>query len=182
MDDRRRLATAAALFGAILLLMAADVVFDALEGAGIGHLGAEGAVLALSLAGIAMLVRRLRALGAEARELAGALAASRRDAEQSRRDAERWRTEAKTALAGLGALIDQQFDRWQLSPAEREVGLLLLKGLSHKEIAEVRGTSERTVRQQARAVYAKGGLSGRAELAAWFLEDLLLPSHDEASA
>jgi DNA-binding NarL/FixJ family response regulator len=55
------------------------------------------------------------------------------------------------------------------------VGLLLLKGLSLKEAAEARQTSERTVRQQALAVYRKAGLAGRAELAAFFLEDLLLP-------
>ncbi len=35
--------------------------------------------------------------------------------------------------------------------------------------------SERTVRQHAIAVYSKSGLAGRAELAAFFLEDLLLP-------
>ena len=52
----------------------------------------------------------------------------------------------------------------------------MLKGLSFKEIAPVRGTSERTVRQQALAVYAKAGLAGRAELAAFFLEDLLVPA------
>jgi DNA-binding NarL/FixJ family response regulator len=55
------------------------------------------------------------------------------------------------------------------------VASLLLKGLSHKEIAEVRRVSEATARQQARAVYKKAGLSGRNELAAFFLEDLLLP-------
>lgn len=63
--------------------------------------------------------------------------------------------------------------RWELSPAEKEVALLLLKGLSHKEIAEVRGTSEATVRQQSRALYKKAGLTGRHDLAAFFLEDLL---------
>ena len=57
--------------------------------------------------------------------------------------------------------------------AEREIGLLLLKGLSLKEVADVRGTSERTVRQQAQQLYRKGGLAGRTELAAYFLEDLL---------
>jgi DNA-binding NarL/FixJ family response regulator len=51
-----------------------------------------------------------------------------------------------------------------------------LKGLSHKEIAEVRRTSERTVRQQAREVYGKAQLAGRAELSAFFLEDLFLPA------
>jgi DNA-binding NarL/FixJ family response regulator len=52
---------------------------------------------------------------------------------------------------------------------------MLLKGLSHKGIAKRTGTSERTVRQHAVAVYRKSGLSGRAELAGFFLEDLLLP-------
>jgi DNA-binding NarL/FixJ family response regulator len=52
---------------------------------------------------------------------------------------------------------------------------LLLKGLSHKEIAAVRSTSERTIREQARAVYRKAGLPGRSALSAFFLEDLLLP-------
>jgi DNA-binding NarL/FixJ family response regulator len=53
--------------------------------------------------------------------------------------------------------------------------LLLLKGYGHKEIAKLLGRSERTVRQHAVAVYRKSNLSGRAELAAFFLEDLLLP-------
>jgi len=72
--------------------------------------------------------------------------------------------------------MDRQFDRWGLTPAEREVALLQLKGLRHKAIAELRNTSERTVRQQALAIYRKSGLSGRTDLAAFFLEDLLLPT------
>lgn len=36
-------------------------------------------------------------------------------------------------------------------------------------------TSERTIRAQARSIYAKAGLSGRAALSAFFLEDLLAP-------
>jgi DNA-binding NarL/FixJ family response regulator len=51
----------------------------------------------------------------------------------------------------------------------------LLKGLSLKEIAAVRATTERTVRAQARSLYAKAGLTGRASLSAFFLEDLLAP-------
>jgi hypothetical protein len=54
------------------------------------------------------------------------------------------------------------------------------KGYGHKEIAALQRKSERTVRQHAVAVYRKSGLSGRAELSAFFLEDLLLPLSDEA--
>jgi DNA-binding NarL/FixJ family response regulator len=64
------------------------------------------------------------------------------------------------------------------------VALLLLKGLSHKEVAGLREVSETTVRQQARAIYRKAGLSGRHDLAAFFLEDLLGPrgEPDQSSA
>ena len=55
------------------------------------------------------------------------------------------------------------------------------KGCGHKEIAQIQQKSERTVRQHAVAVYRKSGLSGRAELAAFFLEDLLLPASEGAS-
>ena len=56
------------------------------------------------------------------------------------------------------------------------MAVLLLKGQSHKEIATATGRSERTVRQHAIAAYHKAGVGGRAELAAFFLGDLTLPS------
>ena len=43
--------------------------------------------------------------------------------------------------------IKAQFLDWQLTKSEQEVALLLLKGLSFKEIAAVRQTQEKTVRQ-----------------------------------
>lgn len=92
---------------------------------------------------------------------------------------DRWRGRATRLLHGLGAEIDSQFERWSLTPAERQVAMLLLKGLGHKEAASVLDRSERTVRQHAVSVYRKSGLSGRAELAAFFLEDLLLPMDHE---
>ena len=92
---------------------------------------------------------------------------------QAERDA--WRASAEKALEGLAAAIDDQLARWGLTPAEREVALLLLKGKSHKAIAFETGRSERTVRQHAVTVYQKSGLAGRAELAAFFLEGLVLP-------
>ena len=97
------------------------------------------------------------------------------DLESSREDAERRGAETQELLKGLGEQIDRQFQAWGLTAAEREIGLLMLKGLRHKEIANIRGTSERTVRQQALTIYKKAGLDGRTDLAAYFLEDLLLP-------
>lgn len=168
------------LFASVLALAVADLAGDLAEGPELGHVLLEGAVALFALLGITAMLVRLRSLAArtfaaevraqglaqQAEELAQRL-------EQSRSEAERWRAEARELIAGLGSAIDRQLDRWSLSAAEKEVALLLLKGLSHKEIGEVRAVGEATVRQQARAVYKKAGLGGRADLAAFFLEDLL---------
>lgn len=66
-----------------------------------------------------------------------------------------------------------QFEEWELTPSEQEIAHLLLKGLSFREIAEIRETKEKTVRHQATGVYTKSGVCGRNEFAAWFFEDLL---------
>ena len=77
-------------------------------------------------------------------------------------------------LAGeLLAVIREQFSQWALSPSESEVALLLIKGLSMKEIAALRDVREKTVRQQATGIYAKAGCAGRHELVAHFIEDLM---------
>ena len=151
---------------AVAVFIVVDVVTDWGEGAHPMHMALElAASLTLAAIAVAMLRRREARIGA-----------LRSDLSRSRAEAERWRGEAEQALRGLGEAIDRQFTRWALTPAEREVALLLLKGLSLKHVAEVRGTSERTVRDQARAVYKKAELSGRSELSAFFLEDLLLPT------
>lgn len=75
----------------------------------------------------------------------------------------------------VAAAINCEFDAWKLSAAERDVAWFLLKGLSMKEIARLRNASERTVRQQARAVYGKAGLEGRTDLAAHILDQCLAP-------
>lgn len=51
-----------------------------------------------------------------------------------------------------------------LSPAEAEVARLVFDGQSNREIAETRGTSERTVANQLRSIYRKLEVSSREEL------------------
>jgi DNA-binding NarL/FixJ family response regulator len=72
-------------------------------------------------------------------------------------------------------IMQRQFDAWALTSSEQDVVLALLKGLSFREVAELRDTREKTVRQQATSVYKKAGVAGRHELAAWFFEDMLEP-------
>jgi DNA-binding NarL/FixJ family response regulator len=75
----------------------------------------------------------------------------------------------------LGEEIDAQLKGWGLSPMERQVALHLLKGWGGKEIAARLEMSSGSVRQHSMAVYRKSGLSSRAELAAFFLENLSVP-------
>ena len=96
-----------------------------------------------------------------------------RDLESARAEGEAWRREAHLHVAGLGTAIEGQFEIWGLTAAEREIGLLMLKGLSHKEIAALRGTTDLTVRHQATAIYQKAGVESRTAFCAFFLEDLL---------
>lgn len=178
-SERRLLSWALLTFLAVGLLAAIDVEADLRDGAALAHVAAEVGVLVLAALGSILMTRRLvlmmrhaNAVQTEALALAGEL-------EVTRAEASRWKSEARDLVRGLAEALDQQFDRWGLSAAEKEVALLLLKGLSHKEIAEVRSVTEATARQQARAVYRKGDLSGRHDLAAFFLEDLMLPIETE---
>jgi DNA-binding CsgD family transcriptional regulator len=159
-----------ALAGAYLVivaLVAADVTADAASGTTLPHLVTELTVIGIALAGAVALWRDARASRRRAHR-------ALHDVAQVRAEAARWREEAREALDGLSLALDRQFDRWGLTPAEREVALYLLNGLGMRDVAAARGTSERTARKQALAVYAKAGLGGRAELAAFFLEALIV--------
>lgn len=193
--DQRATVALAGLFGTIAALTATDLAMDAGEGASMGHMAVEGLAMLVGLIGLILMIRewirarhRARRWAARSADLSDALEdeAARASAleahlEATRADALRWRDETHALLDGLGAAIDRQFDRWGATRAEKEVGLLLLKGLSHKDIAAVRGTSDTTTRQQARSLYKKAGLDGRNDLSAFFLEELLLPMESASS-
>lgn len=138
------------------------------------HVVVEGAFILFGALAAAMLWRGWQ--DAE-RSLAGV----RRSLADRQAERDHWRARAQTALRGLGEAMDAQFAAWELTPAEKETAMLLLKGFSHKEVATLTSRAERTVRQHAVSVYRKSGLAGRAELAAFFFEDMLLPADSAAS-
>lgn len=163
--ERKVIAGALAL---IALLAGFDVLVDLRGGVSIWHVLAESVVAVAACFGVVHLL-------SGAWRLRRHLEAQGRDFSAFRQQAEAWRTDSKKYLDGLSTSINLQLDRWQLTSAEKEVAFLLLKGLSLREIASARGTSEKTARVQSSAIYAKAGLAGRSELSAFFLEDLLPP-------
>ncbi|WP_166838656.1 helix-turn-helix transcriptional regulator [Rheinheimera pleomorphica] len=158
------------LISVVILL---DLVTDFREGVLLWHTAVEAVAGLAALGGIFYLLR-------DSFKLKKALKSERRLSAKLQQEAELWREQSRAYLKGLSGMIDSQLSVWQLTPAEREVAFLLLKGMSLKEIAYIRGTTEKTAKVHSTAVYAKAGLSNRAELAAFFLEDLLPPPNDVA--
>jgi DNA-binding NarL/FixJ family response regulator len=70
-------------------------------------------------------------------------------------------------------VIEAEFDLWHLTPAERAVALLSLRGFELDKIAELRGSALGTVRAQLAKIYAKSGTANRAQLSAVFVERLM---------
>jgi DNA-binding CsgD family transcriptional regulator len=158
----------AGVLAVVIAMIATDLMNDSGEGVSLWHVLAEGMAGVVATFGLLYLLRGTYSLK---HRLSAEVAKSTALQEES----ERWRADARRHIDGLSRAIDRQLTQWNLTVAEKEVTFLLLKGLGFKEIATVRNTSERTARAQSIAIYAKAGLSGRSELAAFFLEDLLLP-------
>lgn len=152
----------------IIILIVSDILGDVRGGSSVFHLAIESCLAAVSGLGVLLVLRH----SFETKEK---LSTARADLQKIREESLRWKQESEKYILGLSQSIDQQLSRWGLTPSEKEVALLLLKGLSLKEIADVRQTSEKTCRAQSAAIYQKSGLAGRSELSAFFMEDLLSP-------
>lgn len=154
----------------VLLLFAGFFVFDMTmdlnEGIPLNHVWHEVVLFVISLAAIIMQIRVILLKNSHINSLSAELL-------ETKKSYQDWREKSQSASHELSRLIEHQFGLWQLSHSEKDVALLLIKGLSMKEIADTRLTHEKTVRQQATSIYKKSGLSGRQELAAFFLEDML---------
>jgi len=70
-------------------------------------------------------------------------------------------------------VIQAHFERWDLTAAERDVALLSLRGLRLSEIAEMRGTSNGTVKAQSSSIFRKAGVRTRSELLGLIMDELL---------
>jgi DNA-binding CsgD family transcriptional regulator len=153
--------------GCFALLLTLEAVKQG-PGKSLADLVTDAVTLLLTIGavvGVALLAQRIKIHQEEKTALI-------RDLEIAHVEGDGWRTKVRPHLAGLQAGMDKQFEEWGMTAAERELGLLILKGLSHKEIAALRAATEATVRQQAQAIYRKANLPGKTAFSAYFLEDL----------
>jgi DNA-binding NarL/FixJ family response regulator len=168
------------LFGVFALLIGAftawDLFIDSGLGTSINHIVLEGTIVIFSfVAFIRIILLTIAKYRLIQDSLNTKLVNAQTEAILLREDNIKYRNEAQVFLEGIAVVIDRQFSEWKLTNSEKEVALLMLKGLSNKQIAEIRNTSEKTIQSQASQIYSKSSLESRAQLSAYFLEDLLLP-------
>lgn len=154
------------ILSVVVLASGADLVADLSHGTTKTHILQEAAIVAISVLAIAWMIMGLRRQAREIELLKAELA----ELSDESMAPKKYILEARKTLSSV---ISQQFEEWKLTESEADVGRLLLKGLSLKEIAVLRQTLEKTVRQQASSIYRKAGLSGRHSFSAWFIEDIL---------
>jgi len=164
--NERLIISAILIFIAVLTFI--DISNDYLDGVALWHISIETIVGLTALAGVYYLIKSHFAMQ-------HTVVKEKQFSNELNLEAQKWKRVSKTYLDGLSVEINKQLHKWELTKAETRVAFLLLKGLSIKEIADLRKTSEKTVRTQANSIYSKSGLPGRTALSAFFLEDLLPP-------
>ena len=150
----------------VAIFFMTDIFFDIQEGIPVSHIWHEVVMFGIAFGALIWQIRVIMKKNDHIQSLNTELL----DTKQSYQE---WKAKTHASAQEIRHLIDKQFLLWHLSHSEKDVALLLIKGLSMKEIAEIRNTQEKTVRQQATTIYKKSELSGRQELAAFFLEDIL---------
>lgn len=166
MVDKRDRWIFSGLLVVIITLLVLDAWEDLSHGASLSHILEETVLVAICLGGLVYLWRRYFRFKTENIHM-------RREVGRLRDDLAAYKRETAHLIEELSARIESQLRSWGLTEAEQSVCMLALKGLSTKEIATARATAEKTISQQLTSIYGKSGLRGRAELAAFFLEDLM---------
>jgi DNA-binding CsgD family transcriptional regulator len=150
----------------IIVLKIADLNADVADEASLTHLIQESILILISSGLFIFLIFDIRQRSNNAKELKAELEAS------SKRE-QKVTAELHQSKQQFSKAIEAQFNVWGLTPSEKEVAMFLLRGLTLSEIAEMRSTSEKTIRHHASAIYRKADCKGRHGLAALFFENLI---------
>lgn len=90
--------------------------------------------------------------------------------------------QVQVASGAFFDVVEECFEEWGLSPAEREVALLAVRGCTNGEIAAIRNKSEATIKSQMNAVFRKAAVTGRPQLLSEFVDHLIQgPAADGAA-
>ncbi len=168
LDKERGIVVAALSF--IFLLITVDIIHEIYSGVDIEELQGtaiiEGSILSTILLTVSFIWKRYKLEHKLKKTF-------HQDLVSSKVEVEKWKTKTELLLENSRNYIDDQMDAWSLTRSEKEVAKLLLQGLSSKEMAQERNTSDRTIRNQCQVIYQKSNLKGKSELMAFFLKKVL---------
>jgi DNA-binding CsgD family transcriptional regulator len=136
------------------LFFIGDVIADVRDGEHLDdlHLGLEAFAAIALIAGVLFLMLELRRLLMRMSDMDTGL---------------------KVARGQMAEVMNCFFDEWNLTQAERDVALMILKGLDNETIAQVRSTAQGTVRAQTTSIYSKSNTQGRSQFVSLFVEELM---------
>lgn len=136
------------------LFFIGDVIADVRDGEHLDdlHLGLEAFAAVALIAGVLFLMLELRRLLMRLGDMDTGL---------------------KVARGQMAEVMNRFFDEWNLTQAERDVALMILKGLDNEAIAQVRSTAPGTVRAQTTSIYSKSNTQGRPQFVSLFVEELM---------
>lgn len=149
----------------IILFTASDIIIDLNQGLPFDHILHEFLILLLSLV---LVIFQLRSGIQKSQRLENAAS----ELKKIYLENEEFKKKVSDHSSAFSQAAEEQFTAWGLTKSERDIAVLLIKGLSMKEIAQLRDSHESTVRQQATGIYKKSKLENRQQLSAFFLEDL----------
>lgn len=77
------------------------------------------------------------------------------------------------ASMAMHEIVEERFKEWKLTPSEHDVAMLVVKGFSIAEIANIRGNAEGTVKAHLNAIYRKSDTNSRAEMLGLLIDPLM---------
>ena len=161
--EDRPLSRRAAILSALLAIQSMAAVFFLIDIAGdLGHWEVLPSARAHNIVEVLAVVTLIVGMMLTAIEIRAIMRRQRRIEHQLR-----------LASVAFFDLLEEHFDAWGLTPAERDVALLAIRGMSLAEIADARRVRTGTVKAQCAAVYAKAGVTGRPQLLSLFIDEMM---------
>ena len=153
------------IFACIVIITSIDIVRDLHEGLPLGHVLHEMGIAFLCLILSLYQFKIIRSKSEKLKHI-------QNDFAQIHEENNQIKLQLKKLSGDFHQIINLQMEQWKFSESEKDIGKLIMKGLNMTEIAQIRQTSESTVRQQATSLYRKANVHNRQEFISYFLEDL----------
>lgn len=77
-------------------------------------------------------------------------------------------------------VLGRKFPQWGLTAAERDVTLLIIRGLSIADIAAARSTAQGTIKAQSTSIFRKVGVASKAELMSVIVDEFIDSTREDA--